>query len=310
MMRSSDEMESRTDDAGRVSGGAVTRRRFVKAGAGLLGAGGVTAIGLGAAGIGGVSGAQDGATPMATPMGDVDVDGDGFIEPYVLSSADGFLAVKLEAAPDAAAGPGRVAYEQSVPGPTLRVRQGDQLEIALVNSLGGDVTNLHVHGMHVSPKDNSDNIFLHVASGQTFAYSYAIPADHPPGLYWYHPHSHGDSSQQVSGGLAGAIIVEGALDDLPEIAGPDGAVARLQGSVPGSGPPAAVPGQRARSTRRSRSGRARHQRWRILNASANAFFNLGIGAAPVPRDRDGRQPAAGAETSRSSSWDRRSGARC
>ncbi len=272
-MQSNDETESRSVSQGSGTNGTVTRRGFVKVGAGLLGAGGIAAIGLGAVGIGGVSGAQDGATPMATPMGDVDVDGDGFIEPYVLSSADGFLAVKLEAAPDAAAGPGRVAYERSVPGPTLRVRQGDQLEVALVNNLGGDETNLHVHGMHVSPKDNSDNIFVHVANGQTFNYSYAIPADHPPGLYWYHPHSHGDSSQQVSGGLAGAIIVEGALDDLPEIAALKDRLLVLQG--PFLGPDHQVQylvnGQ-INPEIPIRPGET--QRWRILNASANAFFNL------------------------------------
>ncbi len=198
---------------------------------------------------------------------------DGFIEPPVLQSKDGFLSVKLEAAPDPTAGPGRMAYEQSIPGPTLRLRGGDQLNVALVNSLGGDSTNLHVHGMHVSPKDNGDNVFIHVDYGQTFNYTYAIPETHPPGLYWYHPHSHGDSSQQVSAGLGGAIIVEGGLDDLPEIAGLTERLFVLQGPFlgPDHQPQYLVNGQ-VNPEITIRPGET--QRWRILNASANSFFNL------------------------------------
>ena len=239
-MQMNEDRESPAKGVGRPKSGAMTRRGLMRAGAGLLGAGGVAAIGLGTSGVGGL-GAQDNATPMATPeMGGA---GDGFIEPPVLQSKDGFLSVKLEAAPDAAAGPGRMAYEQSIPGPTLRLRGGDQLNVALVNSLGGDSTNLHVHGMHVSPKDNGDNVFIHVEYGQTFNYSYALPESHPPGLYWYHPHSHGDSSQQVAAGLGGAIIVEGGLDDLPELAGLDRAAVRPPGAVSGTGSPGPIPRQ-------------------------------------------------------------------
>jgi FtsP/CotA-like multicopper oxidase with cupredoxin domain len=42
-----------------------------------------------------------------------------------------------------------------------------------------------------------------------FQYSMQIPANEPPGLYWYHPHIHGNTSTQVDGGASGAIIVEG-----------------------------------------------------------------------------------------------------
>ena len=76
-------------------------------------------------------------------------------------------------------------------------------------------TNLHVHGLHVSPSDNSDNIFLTVKAGESFQYEYQIPADHPAGLYWYHPHLHGTVTNQVFGGMAGSIIIEGDIDALP-----------------------------------------------------------------------------------------------
>lgn len=84
------------------------------------------------------------------------------------------------------------AYEGSVPGPTLRVRPGDRLVINLVNQLhmpegvpkvsegGGEagvslqggveawpnVTNLHIHGMHVSPSGVADNIYRWVLGGR------------------------------------------------------------------------------------------------------------------------------------------------
>ena len=42
-----------------------------------------------------------------------------------------------------------------------------------------------------------------------FEYRFRIPADEPPGLYWYHPHIHGFSTPQVLGGASGALIIEG-----------------------------------------------------------------------------------------------------
>ena len=46
-----------------------------------------------------------------------------------------------------------------------------------------------------------------INSGETFAYDVAIPADEPPGLYWYHPHIHGIAEPAVQGGASGAIVV-------------------------------------------------------------------------------------------------------
>src|SRR5262249_14592812 len=78
-------------------------------------------------------------------------------------------------------------------------------------------TNLHIHGMHVSPQGNSDNIFLQITPGQSQQYDYQIPFDQPSGLYWYHPHFHGFTEPQTGDGMAGALIVQGALDQLPGI---------------------------------------------------------------------------------------------
>jgi len=100
------------------------------------------------------------------------------------------LDVELTAAPGVALVGRRTAalgYNGTSPGPMLRLAPGDLLRIRLINHL--DVpTNLHLHGVHVSPQDHGDNPFLSIAAGSVFDYAYRIPPDHPTGTYWYHPH--------------------------------------------------------------------------------------------------------------------------
>ena len=71
-----------------------------------------------------------------------------------------------------------------------------------------------MHGLHVSPEGNGDNVFVTVEPGESFDYDYRLPDDHPPGVFWYHPHHHGTVADQVFGGLYGAIVVEGP-EELP-----------------------------------------------------------------------------------------------
>jgi suppressor of ftsI len=249
------------------------------------------------------------------------------VEPEVRASRDGLLDTTLEArvmpVPLAGGKPIMNVYEGSLPGPTLRIRPGDRLRINLVNKLDdlppglpqdspfrcspmtptGHAlpehettcdTNLHVHGLHVSPSDNSDNIFLTVPAGDSFQYEYQIPPNHAAGLYWYHPHLHGTVTNQMFGGLAAAIIVEGDIDALPGIAGvperllvlqatqlyPDGGSVASIADVPG--PPTNGPVQLKKYSRlvngqlnptmTIRPGET--QRWRILNASTNVTYLL------------------------------------
>lgn len=124
-------------------------------------------------------------------------------------------------------------YNGALAGPTLRVRPGDTLRILVDNQLPPNpdpvppnqntphhfnTTNLHTHGLHVSPQGNSDNIFVEIEPGNQFQYEYQIPANHPPGTLWYHPHKHGSSAVQLFSGMAGALIIEGGIDNIPEIA--------------------------------------------------------------------------------------------
>jgi FtsP/CotA-like multicopper oxidase with cupredoxin domain len=79
-------------------------------------------------------------------------------------------------------------------------------------------TNLHTHGLQVSPEDPADNIYLKIPPLGSHQFEYRIPLNQPGGLYWYHPHHHGATSHQGWSGLAGPMIVEGEIDQVPEIA--------------------------------------------------------------------------------------------
>jgi FtsP/CotA-like multicopper oxidase with cupredoxin domain len=121
------------------------------------------------------------------------------------------LPVQLTAAPGVPlAGRDTAAwgFDGTSPGPTLRVRPGDVLRIRLVNQLD-QATNLHTHGMHVSPQGNGDNPFVSIEPGTSFDYEIRVPADHPAGTFWYHPHHHGTVADQIFAGLAGALLVDG-----------------------------------------------------------------------------------------------------
>jgi FtsP/CotA-like multicopper oxidase with cupredoxin domain len=105
--------------------------------------------------------------------------------------------------------------------PTIRIAPGRALTVDLANdlepcsdeqrkaSLCFNDTNLHTHGLWVSPSGNSDNVLVSIAPGERFRYRYEIPADHPAGTFWYHPHRHGSGFVQVGSGMAGALIVTG-----------------------------------------------------------------------------------------------------
>lgn len=96
---------------------------------------------------------------------------------------------------------------------------------AMNNPHGFNSTNLHVHGIQTTPHlfnpvGTSDPMaeLLQIVPGETFQYNLPVPADHPSGLHWYHPHKHGATDVQVSGGMAGLLIVRGPIDEVPEIA--------------------------------------------------------------------------------------------
>lgn len=109
------------------------------------------------------------------------------------------------------------SYNGTFSGPTLFARPGDRLDLTLQNRIDTP-SNLHFHGLHVSPRGHGDNVFLDIPPGYDFRYNVQIPADHPSGLYWYHPHRHGYVNAQVYSGLQGLIVIEGGAADYPQVA--------------------------------------------------------------------------------------------
>lgn len=152
------------------------------------------------------------SAPDAVPPGEPEAPSPGILrEPEVLTSSRGRLQLTLTAAlTDLVIAGTRIralAYNGSLPGPTLRVRPGDRISLAFSNKLDAP-TNLHTHGLRVSPEGNGDNSFVTVEPGAAFEYEFRLGRDHPPGVFWYHPHHHGNVAEQIFGGLYGAIIVE------------------------------------------------------------------------------------------------------
>jgi FtsP/CotA-like multicopper oxidase with cupredoxin domain len=174
-------------------------------------------------------------------------------EPPILRSQDSVLRAELTYV-NFTASDGQVFYcylsQDGAQAPTLRVQPGDLVILRLKNELhisaqpsAGSTamkamtmstaercagphmtafsTNLHFHGLDIPPTCHQDDV-LNTAiepRNSSFEYRFRIPADEPPGLYWYHPHIHGLTNQQVLGGASGAIIVEGIERAYPQLAG-------------------------------------------------------------------------------------------
>jgi FtsP/CotA-like multicopper oxidase with cupredoxin domain len=267
-------------------------------------------------------------------------------EPVDLRSREGVLRLDLFARnARTAAGRTRYCFElaDGTQSPTLRLNPGDLLILNFHNALvpleaapkahaghhsagapsdpctsgvmSPTSSNLHFHGLTVPPRCHQDEVLkTSVQPGDAaFEYHFRVPADEPPGLYWYHPHIHGFSSQQVLGGASGALIIEGleranpAVAGLPErvlvirdqdLVNPDAAPSKSEPVVPkmmidrdgdsanngtGFGKPAKdlsvnfvpVPfPDYPTAGIRVRPGE--RELWRVLNASAVTYLNLAL----------------------------------
>jgi FtsP/CotA-like multicopper oxidase with cupredoxin domain len=129
--------------------------------------------------------------------------------PEVLELADGDT-LNLNVAPVAKDLAGSVVrmlgYNGSIPGPTLRVRQGSEVVVNVTNE--GDLdTTVHWHGLRLDNRFDGvpHETQLPIPVGGSFTYRIRFP---DPGLYWYHPHIREDYTQEL--GLYGNILVEAA----------------------------------------------------------------------------------------------------
>jgi FtsP/CotA-like multicopper oxidase with cupredoxin domain len=275
-------------------------------------------------------------------------------EPEDLRSQNGVLEAQLTASNAAQAnGAIRYCYTDAAghESPTLRVHPGDLVILHLTNALTevshGNIatmpahahahssanpctsgimspvsTNLHFHGLTIPPVCHQDDVMkTSLQPGDApFEYRFKVPENEPPGLYWYHPHIHGFSKEQLLGGASGALIVEGiervkkAAAGLPErvfvirdmdLVNPNAPPAKSEPVVPkfmidkdgdsanngtGFGKPAKdlsinyvpVPyPDYPPATIETRPGEK--QLWRVLNASAITYLNLAVLFNRVPQ---------------------------
>ncbi len=96
------------------------------------------------------------------------------------------------------------SYNGEVPGPEIRLRQGDRLR-AVVSNLLSEATTIHWHGVRVpNAMDGVPDLTQKpIEPGARFVYEFEVP---DAGTYWYHPHLY--SIEQVGRGLAGPLIIE------------------------------------------------------------------------------------------------------
>jgi FtsP/CotA-like multicopper oxidase with cupredoxin domain len=135
----------------------------------------------------------------------------GMSLPRIARAAPGQIEKQLTAAP------GRVAlagadhspmavwcYDGSVPGPEIRLSQGERLRVVAENRLTEDTT-IHWHGVRVpNAMDGAPYVTQPpIQPNQSFVYEFTV---RDAGTYWYHPHDH--SSEQIGRGMMGAFIVD------------------------------------------------------------------------------------------------------
>ncbi|MFI9363007.1 multicopper oxidase family protein [Kitasatospora sp. NPDC053057] len=209
---------------------------------------------------------------------------------------------------------GREAYGASYTGsyvaPTLHVDPGSTVTIHLVNHLPV-ATNLHFHGLHVSPEGQSDDPFLCVAPGADTTYRLTIPADHAQGTFWYHSHAMGtscpapgapdmpgmagmtgmtgDVENQVFAGLSGALVVGDDRTllpaDLRKVTAHTVVLKDVQldragnilqntdtASIDSNNPTVRLVNGRLRPVLSMRPNET--QLWRLVNAGADIFYRL------------------------------------
>jgi FtsP/CotA-like multicopper oxidase with cupredoxin domain len=200
--------------------------------------------------------------------------------------------------------------------PTLRLHPGDLLVLHFKNDLpvvstamlmhhhdalpgactGASVmtassTNLHFHGLVIPPTCHQDETVttLLQPTSPEFAYRFRVPQDHPPGLYWYHPHPHGFSEAQVLGGASGAMIIEGIERANPLVSGlPERLLIvrdqRVESTAPAKPDPNRpgkdlslnfVPMSYPQYTPAIIAMKpSQREFWRVLNASADTYLDL------------------------------------
>ena len=224
------------------------------------------------------------------------------------------LDVSIEAKPGTSDLGGTTAtlltYGGGYVAPVIRANRGDVLRLHFTNSLPAGAstnllgharfeTNLHVHGMHVTPGVNADgvagdDVFRSVAAGGgRLDYEHDLSLQPASSMGFYHPHMHGAVAEQIWGGMIGPIDVADEVGSslaayethvlmlkdvslsggtptpydsiLDYVMGKEGNLIMVNGQV---NPVLAIrPGQ--------------VQRWRIFNGSTARFYRVSLEGHPL-----------------------------
>ena len=204
--------------------------------------------------------------------------------------------IKDAAAIDAVSGPAKL----TTPNESVPMSSGFYAVVPGMRHHATGATNLHVHGFAVPPVEPQDDVLTictDPAVGtagcgrRSFTYHYHVPANMTEGLYWYHPHVHGEVQAQMLMGLSGAIVVEGPQEDQRRAAGIEERVLivrQTQDLEPGRRAAAAMtaaaptmPGQAA-ELRRLRPGTAIDTAHELLCATSAGIDAISLNGTPVP----------------------------
>ena len=104
-------------------------------------------------------------------------------------------------------------YNSMVPGPLIDVFEGDAVRIRLENQLSQETT-VHWHGLPVPPDSGWQTRWNQITPGASRTYEFTLPVG-SAGTYWYHPHPHEFTAEQVFRGMAGLLIVRSRTDPVP-----------------------------------------------------------------------------------------------
>lgn len=228
--------------------------------------------------------------------------GDELREPRQFTyGADGVTEVTLVAAPTRVR-VGDTSYTSLVfngdyDAPLIRTRPGGTIRLTLDNRMD-ELTNLHFHGMQVSPLDEGDSIFRDTGPHQSGRYVLRLPPEHSPGPYWYHSHFHRGAERQVSGGLSGPILVDGLTNQFPELRQVRERVlvlrnfqktftGRLASEIVTGSPSIRTINGQLRPDIAIRPGET--QLWHLLNIAANQYFRMhlaGMRVQVISQDAD------------------------
>lgn len=217
-------------------------------------------------------------------------------------NAAGVVDVKLTATTKTIFVSGRplqaTPFNGRLQGPTIHVAPGGTIKVSFDNQLKSvkpppgfkdDLrANIHYHGLHVSPLGISDNVFRTFEPNSINRSRVKVPRNQTPGTFWYHVHFHGNSDQQVMGGLAGMLIIDGLERRLPKrLRGiPQRQLALQSVQVTGNqingqnninpGEPTATRLVSTQYKPRFSMKSRRYELWRLANIGSDDFFEVGF----------------------------------